>query len=578
MAADRGSTGTCVALLVLAFGSAACRAPADTSDTEVPFVERAGEVGLDFTHRNGMSGALYFVEIFGAGAALFDYDGDGDLDAYLVQGGPLGPDRAPAGEPSPSGPLQLSDRLYRNELSERGELFFTDVTAASGIRATAYGMGVAAGDHDRDGRVDLFVTAFGSSTLWRNNGDGTFGDVTRRSGAGDDRWSTSAAFLDYDRDGWLDLFVTRYVHFAFAGHRPCATSTGTPEYCGPERYTPLPDRLLRNRGDGTFEDRTVEAGLARHYGPGLGVIAADLDGDGWVDLYVANDGTANQLWINRGDGTFEERAVLAGCAYDGDGKPEAGMGVDAGDYDGDGDDDLFLTHLDDETHTLYANDGRASFVDRTVEAGLAAPSRGFTGFGTAFLDYDNDGRLDLFVANGAVKRLEALARSGDPFPLRQRNQLFRNEGGGRFSDRSAEAGAAFALSEVSRGAAFGDVDNDGDTDVLVTNNNGPARLLINRVGAGRSWIGLRLADPAGRLDEVGAVVELILEDGSVLRRIARTAASYLSSSDPRVLCGLGDGRARELRVRWPDGSRESWPPPPTGRYTTVRRGSGRRLP
>ena len=536
-----------------------------TQVEEAPWllVDRAEATGLDFRHFNGMSGEYYFAEPLGSGAALFDYDGDGDLDAYLVQGAMLG-DRAsseatfPPEEPTPR------DRLFRNELVESGALRFSDVTAEAGIDSTGYGMGVIAGDYDGDGDVDLYVTNYGPNLLLRNEGDGTFTDQTRASGAVDDRWNASAAFADSDGDGDLDLFLTAYVDFSLSNPGLCRAESTARDYCGPKSYRALPDRFFRNLGNGRFEDVTAESGIASVYGAGLGVIASDLDGDGRVDFYVANDDDPNQLWLNRGDGRFEETALLAGCALDAAGETEAGMGVDAGDFDGDGDDDLFMTHLTGETNTLYVNDGSGVFEDRTRKAKLNVASRAFTGFGTAWVDLDGDGRLDLFVANGAVKVLAELARRGDPYPLHQVNQLFLNLGDGTFRDGSDRIEP---LSEVSRGAAFGDVDNDGDTDVLVTNNSGPARLLVNGAGNLNPWLGLRVA--------LGARVEVALEDGRVLARQAQSAGSYASSNDPRVLVGLGrSGAVRRVRVLWPDGAREEWTGLESGRYHDLIRGEG----
>lgn len=547
-------------------------APYNPASVTVPFVDRAAEVGLDFVHYNGRADQYHIAEIMGSGVALFDYDNDGDLDVYLVQGRWLG-DEASA-PPPPAAALPLRDRLYRNELIESGTLRFTDVTTESRIASAAYGMGVAAGDFDGDGWVDLYVTRLGDNLLLRNLGDGTFADVTAASGTEVGLWSASAAFVDLDRDGKHELFVTNYVNFSLTNNPTCFGATSGRDYCGPLSFKPHPDRLFRNLGGGRFEDVTAKSQIARQYGAGLGVTYADLDADGWLDLYVANDGHPNQLWINRRDGTFSDEALLSGAALNEDGLAEAGMGVDAGDFDGDGDEDLFLSHWDVETNTLYVNDGKGNFDDHSAESGLGPPSRGFTGFGTAWIDYDNDGWLDVVVVNGAVRILTQLAQTGDPFPLHQRNQLFRNLGNGRFEDRTALSGAAFEASEVSRGAAFGDVDNDGDTDVLIVNNGGPARLWINQLGQNRSWIGIRALRKDGG-DDLGAWVEVTRAEGRTLGRRVRIAASYLSSNDPRVLFGLHDltGPVNVL-VRWSDGAIERWRGLETGRYATLRRGDG----
>ena len=363
-------------------------------------------------------------------------------------------------------------------------------------------MGVAAGDFDGDGRVDLYVTNLGPNRLWRNVGGGRFEDVTATASADDPRWSVPAAFFDYDGDGRLDLFVANYVDFNLGSHTLCTFGSGEPDYCSPKTYRAEPDRLLRNLGDGRFEQTTDRAGLAAEFGNGLGAAPADLDLDGRLDLYVANDGTPNQMWMNQGGGRFENRALFGGSAVNRRGEAEAGMGIGVGDMDGDGDEDLYVTHITGETSTLYLNDGDGLFTDAGMLAGLDTPSLPMTGFGTGWFDFDNDGDLDLLAVNGAVRRLDR-ARSGEGAAARaaagsdherrfgQPNQLFRNLGGGRFEDASWLGGPAFAAYEVSRGAAFGDVDNDGDTDVLITNNSGPARLLLNLTGQDSGWIGLR---------------------------------------------------------------------------------------
>jgi len=558
-------------LACLAAGATGCGSgpaiPDGAASSAAPFTERAAELGLDFVHFNGMSGEYYFVEPLGAGGALVDYDRDGDLDVYVVQGQTLA-DRPVA---------ELRDRLFRNTLIESGKLGFEDVTEASGIVSTGYGMGVAAGDYDGDGWVDLYVTNFGANVLYRNQGDGTFLDVTAAAGVGEERWSASAVFVDYDGDSHLDLFVANYVDFRLANPGKCYAETTARDYCGPLSYNALPDRLFRNRGDGTFEDRTAPSGIARAFGAGLGVVCADFDMDRRIDIYVANDDHPNQLWINRGAGIFEDAALFAGCALNAAGETEASMGIDAADFDLDGDDDLFVTHLDGETNTLYLNDGAGIFEDRTFDAGLGIESKDFTGFGTAWIDYDNDGLLDLIVANGAVKRIMALAREGDPYPLHQVNQLFRNVGAGQFEEVTRAAGPAFELSEVSRGVAVGDLDNDGDPDVLILNNSGPARLLINEVGSRRHWIGFRTRTGPGGADALGAVVEVTRADGTILRRNVRAAASYCSSSDPRVLVGLGDdGTVGEVRVRWTDGTSEVWNDLAIDGYRELVRGEGAR--
>ncbi len=563
------------------------------------FVDATGPAGIDFVHWNGMSGAFYMPENMGGGGALFDADDDGDLDLYLLQGRMLGPGKTPAESIVPPPPGPVSDRFYRNELIPLGTLRFTDVTAAAGLSRTAgpppadqstdprwgYAMGAAAGDYDNDGRVDLYLSAFGSNRLLRNQGPGpggtvTFEDVTAAAGVDDGRWSVATLFFDYDRDGWLDLYIGNYLDFTFKNHRPCTTRTGVRDYCDPDAFAAVPDRLLRNRGRGkggtvTFEDVTVASGLSRDFGKALGAVAADLDGDGWLDLYVANDGTPNQLWLNQGDGTFRDEALFAGCALSGDGRAESSMGLDAADFDGDSDLDLFMTHFTTESHTLYRNDGGGFFEDVTAAAGLAAASLDATGFGTAFLDVDNDGVLDLLAVNGAVRRIEALGQAGDPYPFHQTNQLFRGRGDGRFEQ--VGGGAAFdAASEVSRAALFGDVDNDGDGDVVVVNNSGPARLWRNAVGQERGWIGLRLVHGEPPRDALGARVGLVRPGRATLWQRVASDRSYAAANDPRVLFGLGEaapqGDGVVVHVVWPDGTLEVWSDVPVGVYTTLRQG------
>ena len=443
------------------------------------------------------------------------------------------------------------------------------MTEQAGLAATGYGMGVATGDIDNDGWVDLYVTNFGPNQMLRNRGDGTFEDITATSRTGESRWSVPASFLDVDGDGWLDLFVGNYVRFRLSDPGSCTTPTGSPEYCGPLSYTPETDRLWRNRGDSTFVDISRSSRIVEAHGAALGSVAADFDGDGRTDLYVANDLSANQLWINQGDGTFSDEGLMAGSAVNWEGDPEASMGVVAEDLDGDGDLDLFMTHLLAQTNTLYLNDGSGVFYDATRESGLGQASWSFTGFGLAPIDYDNDGLLDLFIANGAVRSIPDLVEAGDPFPLHQPNQLFRNLGEGRFEEVTQAAGSWKERSEVSRGAAVGDVDNDGDLDLLLTNNNGPARLLSNRIGDGSRWLGMRLVGTGGR-DLLGARLVVSAERAPEVVRRVRTDSSYASASDARVLVGLGEAKAaRHATITWPSGRRSRLIEPPTDVYLTL---------
>ena len=465
------------------------------------------------------------------------------------------------------------NQLYRNDLTETGRLRFTDVTSKAAVGDLGYGMGVAVGDYDNDGDLDLYITNFGPNVLYQNNGDGTFKDITKRAGADDRRWSTGAAFLDYNLDGYLDLFVANYLAFTVEGNKRCLDALGERDYCSPSVEEPVPDRLFRNLGNGRFFDVTGEAGVDASFGAGLGVISGDFDSDGHLDIYVANDGHPNQLWINRGDGTFNDVGLLSGTAYNGDGQAEAGMGIAVADFNNDGSEDIFVTNLSKETNTLYVNDGAAIFFDSTGQFGLARPSLTDTGFGTGWLDYDNDGDRDLFVANGAVIIVESLR--GQTFPFHQKNRLFSNEGGGRFRDVSQQAGDAFELSDVSRGTGFGDIDNDGDTDMVVGNNNGPARFLLNEVGANRHWLEVRLEAVKWNRYAIGARIAILRKNKYMWTRI-RTGGSYLSASDVRAHFGLGSDpeNVETIVVRWPDGNEEAWTDLSVDRIVTLRQGSG----
>ena len=555
-------------------------APVTARGAPAWFIDATKEAGLDFVHFNGMTGEFYYAEIIAPGVALFDSDNDGDLDVFLVQGQPLGAGR-PLFPRSDSRPLK--GRLFRNDLQVFPDgtrrVRFTDITDESGITATGYGMGVAAGDYDNDGCIDLYLTAFGQNQLFRNTCRGTFTDVSAESGAADTGWSVSAAFVDVDRDGWLDLHVGHYLNWDVALNTPCLGSSGRRVYCAPRVYRAQRSRLYRNNHDGTFADVTEAAGMGTQYGAALGVATADFNGDGWVDLYVANDGTDNQLWINQRDGTFQNLGLLSGTALGPYGEAKAGMGVDAGDFDDDGDEDLFVTNLAGEGHDFYVNDGSGVFENRSAHSGIGYLSLPYTGFGAAWFDFDNDGRLDILTVNGAVQTDLSVADQSDLFPLRQRNQLFRNLGDGRFDDVTSAAGPAFEALAVGRGAAFGDIDNDGDTDVLVGNNNGSPRLLLNQVGNEHHWLGLRLARQDAGADAIGARVA-VLRNGETTRwRRARADGSYASANDPRVLVGLESSTAAPtIQVTWPNGDVEEWPQVPIDRYITLRQGEGRARP
>ena len=530
------------------------------------------EVGLTFVHRAGETAELYLPEIMGAGGALFDFDGDGDLDLFLVDGGTLRDGERPV----EGGPRH---RLLRNDLIPGGKVRLTDVSGKAGLVGGGYGMGVAVGDIDNDGDLDLLVTSVGPDLLFRNNGDGTFTEVGQSAGIRDSRWTTSASFVDYDRDGNLDLYVTAYVDFSVRTHKRCYAPTGEPDYCTPAAHRPIGDRLYRNRGDGIFEDVTRTAGIASAIGPGLGVVSGDFNGDGWPDFYVANDGAANLLWINQKDGTFLERGLLAGVAYAMTGVPRAGMGVTAGDYDNDGDLDLLVTNLTREGFTLFRNlgGGTGFFDDDSDGSRIGRDSFLSTGFGVGWFDVDLDGWLDLFAANGAVTRL--VAREGELDPFRQRNQLFRNEErGASFREVSPEEEPVLTRQEISRGLAFGDLDNDGDLDLLITNNRGPARVLFNqtrRSAAGDPhWLAVRLlGDPGQRTNRwgMGARVGLERKGLPTLWRHVHSDGSYLSASDPRTYFGLGAStRVDRLVIEWPNGLVQTVTNPLLDRQLTIR--------
>jgi enediyne biosynthesis protein E4 len=539
----------CIALVVVLLAGCGDRKPSGL------FHEQ--ETGLHFTHRSGASGKFYMTEIMGAGVALFDFDNDGDLDVFFVQS---------AGE----------SKLFRNELVPSGKLSFTDVTAQSGIAFRGYGMGAATGDYNNDGFEDLLITGYNSRALYRNNGNGTFTEVDfpRADGV----WSTSASFFDYDRDGRLDLVVLSYVSFSEAANKACNAPTGEPDYCTPRAYAPVAARLYHNDGGDKFSDVTASSGIDRALGPGLGVAAVDLNEDGWTDLFVANDTAPNHIWINQRNGTFKEAGLEAGAAYSEDGLAKAGMGVAVADADGDGKEDLFVVNLMREGATLYRKEGISPkglplFEDVTRKSGLYTITFPYTGFGTGWFDFDNDGLLDLFIANGAVTLREE--QRGQPSPFQEKNLLIRNLGG-KFTDVSAQAGEVFQRLGIARGAAFGDIDNDGDIDVLIINNNGPARLLLNDAARGAGWLQLRL-EGNGKVnrDALGARVALYRDGAPTLVRRVHTDSSYCSASDRRVHFGLnGKAAIRAIEVTWPDGSREKWDAPVAGRVVNLVRGTG----
>ena len=543
----------------LLLSSCAPAEPPEASEPEVWFREVARERGLDFEHVRGGEERFWFPEIMGAGLALLDYDGDGRLDTYLVQSGDLAGPRT-----------EHANKLFRNVGGT-----FEDVTEEAGVGDRGYGMGCAVGDLDSDGHADLYVTNVGPNALFRNRGNGSFAEIGRLSGTDHPGWGTSTTFLDHDADGDLDLFVVNYLRWSAEREKECLSEHGEQDYCSPRAYqAPAPDVLYENQGDGTFADISAAAGLGAAFGNGLGVVAADLDGDGRVDLYVANDMMPNQLWRNRGDGSFEDVALLAGCAANMDGSAEAGMGTVAFDVENDGDLDLFLTHLRDETNTFYRN-RNGIFSDRTSALGLGAPSRRYTGFGVGFADFDHDGLVDLFVANGAVTRNRPPFVPGDPYA--EPNQLFRGEVDERdevvFTEVGPPAGPT-DLVRVSRGTALGDLDDDGDLDVVVV-DSGERVVMYENVAARGHWLMLRLLQSRGS-DALGASAR-VTQPGSadVQWRTVLPGASYCSSNDPRLHFGLGaNGDPVEVSVRWSDGTEEDFGGREVDRVHELVRGTG----
>ncbi|MFQ5700374.1 MAG: CRTAC1 family protein, partial [Acidobacteriota bacterium] len=485
-----------------------------------------------------------------------------DLDLYLVNGAPL---------PGYKKTRPLTNAMYRND----GTGHFTDVTVSSGTGDTGYGMGICAGDYDNDGYTDFYLTNFGLNVLYRNNGDGSFEATTGASGAGSDLWSTSCAFLDYDRDGDLDLYVANYVDFAPDNNKYCGDyARNVRAYCHPNVYNGQPDVLYRNNGDGTFTDVSDQAGLTARDGNGLGVVTGDYDNDGDIDLYVANDKSPNVLYRNEGNGRFADVTLLAGVGYSVDGEPQAGMGTFFGDYDGDGDLDLVVTNLDFEYNDLYRNEGDGIFSDASFSSGVGAVSLSYVGFGVQFFDYDNDGRMDMAVANGHI--LDNAPYFNDATTYAQRPFLFRGMPGGRMQEVGLKAGPGLGTPLVGRGMAAGDIDGDGDTDLLITVCGGAPRLIRNDGGDAARGLTLRLVGRRSNRSALGARASLHGPHGPEMVEV-RSGGSYLSQPDMRVHFGLGpDGPAGPARVtvRWPSGSVETFLVDPAVRFATLLEGEG----
>lgn len=551
-----------VATILVARCLVSCGAETTLSEEEakdpVWFEEVAGRVGLDFVHSVDQPRRYWIPETIAGGVALFDKDRDGDLDLYCVQAGALDDDGRSTGA--------FANALFEND----GHGHFRNVTVEAGVGDTGYGIGCTTADYDADGDIDLFVTNLGWNVLYRNRGDGTFDDVSDSLGQKERAWGTSCAFLDVDRDAKLDLFIVNYLDWSADLERGCKTPYGEQDYCGPAHYAaPARDTLLLGDGRGAFSDVSERFGLAAAFGNGLGLVFGDLAGDSGVDVYVANDSSPNQLWRSSRTGALEDTALVDGCALNGSGAAEAGMGVALADLDGNGELDLLCTHMNKETHTFYAA-GAGRFRDSTGRSGLALPTRSKTGFGVGAHDFDHDGNLDVFVAGGRVLHIRPEEDPERPFA--ETDQLFRGLGGGRFEE-IPNAGLPAPLTTVGRGAAFGDVDGDGDVDIVVLDADGPLRLYRNVAPKSGRALRLDVRERDGS-HALGARV-MVHHGGESRLRAVQVAYSYCSSSEPAVHVGLGDWEAVDAAVvTWEDGTRESFRLLGAGEHV-LRRGDGR---
>jgi enediyne biosynthesis protein E4 len=531
---------------------------------QFPFDEiPAGKSGILWTHTSGKSPEKYLPESSGAGCAFLDYDNDGWMDIYLVNSG-----KCDFFAPTPP----LRNALYKNNRDGT----FTDVTEKAGVMAGGYGQGVAVGDYDGDGFPDIYVTQYGRSILYHNNGDGTFTDQTEKAGVAAPGWSSSAVWFDYDNDGRLDLFVGRFVDFSKELNKPCGIhDDGRRHYCIPKIYTPMPSWLFHNNGDGTFTDVSKESGIAKSLGKVWGAVGTDINNDGLMDLWVSNDTVSNFLFVNRGNGKFEEIATTAGVAFSDGGRARSGMGVDAADFDGDGWNDLFVSNLDREMFSIYKNNHDETFDDMALPMGIGRATKFMSGWGLKFFDYDNDGLLDLFLANGNPDDLIEDVTNGQ-VTYREPMMLFHNNGK-IFQNISAESGPVFAKPISARGMAVGDFNNDGALDVLVSVNDGAPVLLKNNVGAQNNWVGINLVGKKSNPDAIGAHITYHAGD---LRasRLKTGGGSYLSSHDPRVILGIGQRPKIDwVEIKWPSPSTlvERFSALPLNRYTTLVEGTGR---
>ena len=516
--------------------------------------------GITWTHASGRSPDYYLPETTGAGCAFLDFDNDGWMDIFLVNSGACD-------FFSPAAPLR--NALYRNNRDGS----FTDVTAKAGIGDAGYGMGVAVRDYNRDSYPDLFITSYNRCVLYRNNGDGTFTDVTLKSGIGTPGWASSALWFDYDNDGRLDLFVCRFVEFDKAANKFCGNGgSGERHYCIPRVYPPARSWLFHNNGDGTFTDVSLETGISSLPGKAWGAVATDINNDGWMDLFVANDTVPNFLWVNR-QGKFKDEGVEAGVAYSADGRARSGMGVDAADLDQDGWQDLSVTDVDQEMYSVYRNNKDGTFDDLAPVNGLGQATRAMSGWGLRFFDYDNDGDVDLFIANGHPD--DQIEVHSGSVAYREPLLLFHNDGG-KLKNVSASAGPIFREPLAARGLALGDFNNDGAVDVLISTNNGPPLLLRNEATKGNHWLGIKLVGKQANIDAIGARVTWTA--GTLKRsRLKLGGGSFLSSHDPRMVLGIGaHTRIDQLEIRWPLPSTkvERFTDLPVDRYICIVEGSG----